>query len=699
MPLSISINQAAAFNVEIAIPGPQGPAGPQGPQGQPGQPGTPGVGVPAGGTVGQVLTKASGVSYDTSWTTLSFAGYATEAWVISQGYITSAALTPYLTSSVAEATYQTLAGMSSYLTISAAASGYYPLTGNPAGFLTSASLAGYATESWVTSQGYITASALTPYLLSSTAATTFAPIAAGLPTGGTTGQVLTKNSSSNWDDSWQTLIPGDRYLTTSTTSNTISNGAKTFTVQTGLSYSSQQDVVISFDAANHMHARVTSYNSGTGVLVVDVQNHTGSGTYASWTINVGGMVPAASVAWGSVTGIIGNQADLAASLNAKANLSGATFTGKANFTPVSGVAGLNVGIGGTSAASTTNGDIWISTGGTNLNFRDGTGSWRILVNTSNTNTFSASQIIDTTSATAALRVTQKGTGNAIEVEDSTTPDSTRFVVDQFGKVGIGIAPDATAALKVDTNGIMFGNGSVQTVAANPFTGGAITSPITYAGSTYSSEIGSDQIKVTQNASSNQSYQAATGFYTAYVQTLSGGGTTLRQVFLDNTGFSNVQEYSSSLGGHNVYITPTVFSSVVLIPGSGEQSEAFEITKNGIYARRINPSTGSFQAIQFNHDGITFGDGTYQTTAYTGGIPSGVATESWVGANYYPLSNPSGFIDSSTASSSFYPLSGNPSGFMSSPGSGSYVWYSGGWYSANLSTVFDSSSNYINVLSF
>jgi hypothetical protein len=37
--------------------------------------------------------------------------------------------------------------------------------------------------------------------------------------------------------------------------------------------------------------------------------------------------------------------------------------------------------------------------------------------------------------------------------------------------------------------------------------------------------------------------------------------------------------------------------------------------------------------------------------------------------------------------------------MSSPGSGSYVWYSGGWYPANLTTVYDTSYNYVNVLTF
>jgi hypothetical protein len=71
------------------------------------------------------------------------------------GFITSSALTPYLTSATAASTYQTLSGMSSYLTTSSAASTYYPLS-NPSGYIDSSALTGYATESWVTSQGYLT---------------------------------------------------------------------------------------------------------------------------------------------------------------------------------------------------------------------------------------------------------------------------------------------------------------------------------------------------------------------------------------------------------------------------------------------------------------------------------------------------------------------------------------------------------------
>jgi hypothetical protein len=80
----------------------------------------------------------------------------------------------------------------------------------------------------------------------------------------------------------------DRYKTTSTTSNTVSNGSKNFTVDLNLSYIPLQEILVVFDSANHMHGEVTSYNPATGALVVDIKNHTGSGTYTSWTLNLDG---------------------------------------------------------------------------------------------------------------------------------------------------------------------------------------------------------------------------------------------------------------------------------------------------------------------------------------------------------------------------------------------------------------------------
>jgi hypothetical protein len=59
-----------------------------------------------------------------------------------------------------------------------------------------------------------------------------------------------------------------------------------------------------------------------------------------------------------------------------------------------------------------------------------------------TNSFTTNQVIDASTSVAALRVTQRGTGEALRVEDDTNPDSTPFVVTATGNVGIGTStPD------------------------------------------------------------------------------------------------------------------------------------------------------------------------------------------------------------------------------------------------------------------
>lgn len=379
MGLSISINDQAAFNVVIGVPGPAGPVGPQGPTGQTGSAATIVVGtvttVPSGNpaTVTNVGNPSAavfnfglpqGVKGDKGDTgdqgPVGPAGPS--VWGGITGTLSSQtdlqnALNAKLSSSAASSTYLPLAG--GYITgdlQSNNGSGYrswnggfntavlksdylqFTNTGSGGNTLTiewngitfadgkqtvrypgTSILDGYATQSWVTTQ-------LGSYLTTASAASTYAPLAHQVPAGGTTGQILAKASSSDWSLAWTTMIPGDRYLTTSTTSNAVSNGAKTFTVGTGLSYSPTQDLTIAYDASNHMHGTVTSYNSNTGVLVVDIQSHTGAGTYTAWTVNVGGISPVASVAWGDITGTLGSQSDLSTALNAKLDSTTAALT-------------------------------------------------------------------------------------------------------------------------------------------------------------------------------------------------------------------------------------------------------------------------------------------------------------------------------------------------------------------------------------
>lgn len=48
------------------------------------------------------------------------------------------------------------------------------------------------------------------------------------------------------------------------------------------------------------------------------------------------------------------------------------------------------------------------------------------------------RVISVNDTTDGLRITQSGTGNALLVEDSGNPDSTPFVIDQFGQLGLGV---------------------------------------------------------------------------------------------------------------------------------------------------------------------------------------------------------------------------------------------------------------------
>jgi len=75
---------------------------------------------------------------------------------------------------------------------------------------------------------------------------------------------------------------------TSTTSNTIATGSKTFTVQTGKSYYAGMNVQASSISSptNWMAGNVTSYNTGTGELIINVNYYAGTGTFNSWNINL-----------------------------------------------------------------------------------------------------------------------------------------------------------------------------------------------------------------------------------------------------------------------------------------------------------------------------------------------------------------------------------------------------------------------------
>ena len=321
MPLTITINEAAPGTLTIGV-------------------GTPGVGVPAGGSAGQVLTKVDGTDFNTVFATpsadfitavtaplsvtsgnlsvnlstyLPLAGgtmnanatvdlsdtvTGTVSEVGGYGFAVSSAsnvnlktnvlfdrvlvgnatstttlkptgvefpdltlqTTAGISAATAAATYQTLAGMSSYLTTSAAASTYQTLAGMSSYLTTATAASTYFTIANAANKADLASPTFTGSPLSTTAAadtnttqiatTAFVigqassttPAATGtaaigtslkyaradhvhvnpLPSGGTTGQVLSKVDGTSYNVAWTT--PATDYITSVSSPLSVTSG-------------------------------------------------------------------------------------------------------------------------------------------------------------------------------------------------------------------------------------------------------------------------------------------------------------------------------------------------------------------------------------------------------------------------------------------------------------------------------------------
>jgi hypothetical protein len=70
-------------------------------------------------------------------------------------------------------------------------------------------------------------------------------------------------------------------------------------------------------------------------------------------------------------------------------------------------------------------------------------NWNVYAGNTGNNWFGGPTVKSVSSTLPALRITQTGTGDAFLVEDSTNPDTSPFVIDNAGNVGIGIKPEAS----------------------------------------------------------------------------------------------------------------------------------------------------------------------------------------------------------------------------------------------------------------
>jgi hypothetical protein len=348
--------------------------------------------VAVGGTSGQVLQKLSATNYDTGWLTLP------------ADFILS------VTAPLAVTAGNLAVDLSAYLTSATAASTYYLQT-NPSGFINASALTGYATESFVTSQGYLTDAPTDNY--------TYGRLNGGWAMVGVWGSITGTLGD-------QTDLATE--LGTKTTNNAVLNLISNLYTDISFGPSGGPNVPMGRllitdtpdDGSGDTFARINFASSATfGSIVQDGDFGRDSPAGNFIYRNGGTTFTIASQTYVNAQGFITSSA-----LTPYAPLAGASFTGAVSF-----------------AASSS---------------------------------FLGNVVVSMNSSNAALRINQRGTGNAITVEDSASPDATPFVVDQFGKVGIGVAPDATAAIKIDGNGMSFNGLVFNPTATAAHTGGANT---------------------------------------------------------------------------------------------------------------------------------------------------------------------------------------------------------------------------------
>jgi len=275
---------------------------------------------------------------------------------------------------------------------------------------------------------------------------------------------------------------GDIYNDTSSSSNDIGTGTKTFTVSEAKPYQEGTPLRIADANApetNFLDCVVTSYSGTT--LEVNAFGFAGSGTYSSWTINIGGAKTvdgtlAVNQGGTGATSASGARTNLDVYSKSEADSKFLDVSGEASDVTMNG----NVTIGDSAAdtlevnATATLDDATITSADINGGTIDGTtiGSTTPAAINGTTGNFTGSLTAD-----SFVGVDQISEGNSsVEVVDSgsgriefTTDGSEAMRIDSSGQLGVGTtSPQYTIHAESSTGRIYVKdtNGAAAYIAAN-----------------------------------------------------------------------------------------------------------------------------------------------------------------------------------------------------------------------------------------
>ena len=205
------------------------------------------------------------------------------------------------------------------------------------------------------------------------------------------------------------------------------------------------------------------------------------------------------------------------------------------------------------------------------------------------------------SSVEAVRITQTGGGFALVVEDDTNPDSTSFVVDSAGRVGIGYGTGTTLGQNLTVNGI--GVASTSFIAP------------TFQGTTlYPQNDVNLNIRTRDGGAGNRDILFGTG---------NSGGTPFTRMTIASTGNVGIGTTSPS-ARLDVSGDTLLRSGVTLSNLSSSANTRFIVSdSNGVLSYRTDVLTGTTITIS-GGTGITTG-GTYPNFTITNSAPDQTVT--------------------------------------------------------------------------
>ena len=250
--------------------------------------------------------------------------------------------------------------------------------------------------------------------------------------------------------------------------------------------------------------------------------------------------------------------------------------------------------------------------------------------------FTSNVTISTDSAGPALLITQTGAGAAIRVQDSADPDSSPFVVDTSGQVGIGTATPSNAldvaggAIQISTSG-----GTARTVMSADSTDSIFSinddrnftvKTNTATRLTINSTAATSTVPVVLPSAPTTTLQAATK---GYVDGLTGAPAGVIMAFAGTTAPTGFLSCDGSAISRTTYAT--LFAAIGTTWGAGNGSTTFNVPDlRGMFMRgtgtngtgsssgAVGPSVGTYAAdtyLNHSHTATSTDSGhTHQVTS-------------------------------------------------------------------------------------